>query len=530
MATSSTSVSMSDPAGNKRPQKAGQKVHPGTWMILCAGLISALLICPPANAQWLESQFDESDMALDLDEALTFQKYPTYPQYLEMMQGFARDYPAICRLDTFGTSMEGRLLLALKISDHVQQDEAEAQFLYTSTMHGNELVGYVLLLRLSRYLLEGYGTDGEVTRLVDSLAIWINPLSNPDGSYYPDNDHSLGQSRRVNAEGFDLNRNFPDPSPAEPDDTTGRPPENQAMMLFLREHLFTLSANIHSGAEVVNYPWDHTCDLHADDAWYRFISREYADEARAVDPEYMALWENGITNGAEWYTIYGGRQDYVNFYLGGREVTLELSDAYRLGSEYLEEYWLKNKRSLINFMSQCTYGIRGKVKDSGDGKPLQARISVPGHDSSYSVVYSSPDHGDFYRLIKGGTYDVVASAQGYLPDTAFGVQVTDYQATWLEFNLEKDDGKTGTRQGPILAGLQIYPNPVSGRLTLVPGEALQGYVRVSVLGLTGQRLLQKSFRSPAGPVTLDVSSLPQGLYILNLRLDGAERNLTFIKQ
>ena len=96
------------------------------------------------------------------------------------------------------------------------------------------------------------------------------------------------------------------------------------MMEFLKEQRFTLSANIHSGTEVVNYPWDHTFDLHADDDWYRFISHEYADEAMAVDPDYMFGWpDGGITNGAEWYIANGTRQDYVNYYLGGREVTLD---------------------------------------------------------------------------------------------------------------------------------------------------------------------------------------------------------------
>ncbi|MCK4879584.1 MAG: hypothetical protein KAS82_02955, partial [Bacteroidales bacterium] len=89
------------------------------------------------DAQWTKSvQFDDSDMALDVTEALTFRKYPTYYHYLEMMHRFASDYPEICRLDTFGTSREGRLLLALKISDNVELDEPEASFLYTSTMHG----------------------------------------------------------------------------------------------------------------------------------------------------------------------------------------------------------------------------------------------------------------------------------------------------------------------------------------------------------------------------------------------------------
>lgn len=250
-------------------------------------LLLLLLLVTPVSAQWREVQFDDRDMAGDLDEALTFQKYPTYDQYLLMMQQFQSGYPEICRLDTFGTSAEGRLLLALKISDHVEVEEAEARFLYTSTIHGDELVGIPLLLRLAHTLLEGYGNDSEVTRLVDSLSIWINPLANPDGSYAADGGLSLTNAIRTTAGGIDLNRDFPDPGTGEADDTTGRALENRHMMQFLKSRGFNLSASIHGGEEVVNYPWDHTFNLHADDGWYRFISREYADEARSVDPGYM---------------------------------------------------------------------------------------------------------------------------------------------------------------------------------------------------------------------------------------------------
>ncbi len=410
--------------------------------------VAGLTMMTGLDAQWREMHFDDSDMALDLNDALTFQKYPTYDQYVEMMQSYAEQYPAICRLDTFGTSVEGRLLLALKISDHVNVDEAEARFLYTSSMHGDELLGIVLMLRLADHLLTGYGTDAEVTGLVDSLSIWINPVANPDGSYAADNNLSLENSSRFTVRDFDLNRNFPDPSIPEPDDTTGRALENQYMMQFLRDHSFTMSANIHSGTEVVNYPWDFTYSLHVDDAWYRFISREYADEAMAVDPDYMFGWpDQGITNGAEWYVVNGGRQDYVNFYLEGREVTLELSEEFRLGSDSLEEHWNINRRSLLNYMAQCQYGIRGRISDLENGNPVEAQIYIPGHDSTYSVVHSSAEHGDFYRLIKEGVYDVVISAPGYLNDTTFGVTVTDYEATYLDIRLALDPG-TGLSTDP----------------------------------------------------------------------------------
>jgi len=490
-------------------------------------LIPGFLMCAALPAQWLQGQIDGDDMAADLAEACTFLKYPTYGQYLQMMQGFAADHPGICRLDTFGVSVEGRLLLALKISDRAGEDEPEAEFFYTSTMHGDELVGYVLLLRLADYLLLGYGTDGEVTSLVDSLSIWINPLSNPDGTYGPDQGESVAGSVRENANGVNLNRDFPDPALPEPNDTAGREPETRHMMQFLETRGFTLSANIHSGAEVVNYPWDHTLDLHADDPWYRLVSGEYADEARAVDPGYMGLFESGITNGAMWYSIYGGRQDYVNYYLGGREVTLELSDEKQLESELLDEFWQKNKRSLLNYMAQCTYGIRGRVRGKPDGDPLPARVLIPGHDSAYSVVHASPEHGDFYRLIREGIYDVVFYAEGYLNDTVRGVAVTDFSAAWLDVWL--DPVPKGTCPGPSPPAVELYPNPASGTLFLQPARMRNGAVQVRITTLEGRPVFRQSLYYSGHPLEISLQNVPDGLLILQFSSGETVQMLKFLK-
>jgi len=471
------------------------------------------LVATPLTAQWSSSLlFDDSDMAQDLAEAQTFQKYPTYDQYLEMMQEFASAYPEICRLDTFGTSVQGRLLLALKISDNVMVDEDEADFLYSSTMHGNEIAGFVLLLRLADTLLNGYGLDSEINRVVDKLQIWINPLANPDGSYSNDNNLSLKSAFRNNTQNIDLNRDFPNPGAEEADDTTGRALENQFMMEFLKERQFSLSANLHGGAEVVNYPWDFTYDLHADDDWYRFISHEYADEAMAVDPDYMFGWpDGGITNGAEWYVAYGTRQDYMNFYLGGRELTLELSTEYLLPSDSLEHYWNINQRSLLNYMSQCLYGIRGKVSNLDTGDPVRARIFVVNHDSAYSAVHSSAISGDYYRLIKEGVYDLVASAPGYFNDTLLDVAVTDYQATQLNIQLVPYGVSVPLLKTPRF---RIYPNPAVHSFMVDPENIPYGELDLWVHSIDGRVVYHNTLPYHGSRIELSTAQMEPGIYLV----------------
>ena len=479
-----------------------------------------IFLASSLHGQWRKVQLDDGDMAADLSEALGFQKYPTYPQYVEIMQLFAQSHPDICRLDTFGTSSQGRLLLAMKISRHVEEDEAEASFLFTSSMHGDELVGYPLMLRLINHLLSGYGTDVEVGRLLDGLAIWINPLANPDGTYYPDDDLSVAYSRRETADGTDMNREFPDPLYGETvNDTAGRAQETKAMMSFLQEHRFSMSANIHSGAEVVNYPWDHTDALHADDSWFRFVSREYADEARSVDPAYMSLFEDGITNGAQWYKINGGRQDFVNYYLEGRELTLELANEFHLESELLDEYWMKNERSFMNYMAQCLYGIRGKVSDSKSGLPLEARIEIPGHDEPYSVVHSSPVHGDFYRLLEEGNYDVVISSGGYIPDTITMVQVENYQAGVLDVKLDPIMKSAGPAKRE--RALLLYPNPASDKCLIYPEIDPGSPVQLNVYTINGVKIMEQSLFYDGQGIEIQTGAWAEGLYLVRCLSDQA---------
>ena len=350
--------------------------------------------------------------------------YPTYPGYVSMMEQFAVDYPSLCRLDTIGYTVEGRLLLAVEISDNVGVEEDEPEVLFVSSIHGDETTGYVLMLRLIDSLLGSYGTDPQITRMVDSLSIWINPLTNPDGTYTND-DLSVIGATRYNANSVDLNRNYPDPVAGPHPDGRSWQPETVAMMDFADAHDFVLAANFHGGAEVFNYPWDSRVARHADDVWFQYVGRMYADSAQANSPSgYLDDLDDGITNGWDWYTVYGGRQDYMNFFHGCREVTIEISKVKLLSSNQLPDYWDYNKISLLRYLEQALTGIRGVVTDATSDFPVAATVTVLNHDKDNSFVYSDADVGDYHRMIAPGTYDLVISSQGYFPDTVRNVVVS----------------------------------------------------------------------------------------------------------
>jgi len=374
-------------------------------------------------------------MAADKAEAKEWDAYPTYDAYVSMMYQFASDYPSICRIENVGSTVQGRALLFAVISDNVSIQEDEPEVLYSSSMHGNETTGYVLMLRLIDSLLSTYGADTRITNMVDEMEIWINPLANPDGTYYGGN-HTVSGARRYNANGYDLNRNFPDPEDGPYPGGT-RQIETTHMMNLASAHNFVISMNFHGGAEVQNYPWDTWAQRHADESWWQDVCHAYADTAQAHSPSgYMDGFNDGITNGYDWYTISGGRQDYMTYFQGGREVTNEISNTMLLPASQLRAHWDYNRLSLLQWLENALHGVRGLVTDLNTGLPVAAVIEALSHDVDSSQVFCDPDVGDYHRMIDAGTWDLRFTALGYVPQTIFGVSVSDFNTTILDVQLE----------------------------------------------------------------------------------------------
>ncbi|MCF8378316.1 MAG: PKD domain-containing protein [Bacteroidales bacterium] len=365
--------------------------------------------------------------------------YPTYEAYIGMMNQFVTDYPDLCELVNIGYSNQNRELLCLKISDNISQNEGEAQFLYTSSIHGDETTGYVLMLRLIDYLLSNYGYDPQITNLVDNLEIWINPLANPDGTYAGGNNSVYG-AVRYNSNWVDLNRNYPDPEDGPHPDGNAWQTETIAFMNFADANNFTVSANFHGGEEVCNYPWDTWPDLAADDAWWQYVCHEYADTAQAYSPNgYLNGFDDGITNGYAWYTISGGRQDYMNYFQQCREFTMEISDTKLLPANLLPDWWEYNYRSFLNYIEQTLFGVSGTITDAITGYPIaQAEVFIENHDIDSSMVYSN-EHGKYYRPLITGTYDITFSANGYYPTTVENVSAVNKQLTIQDVQLTPGD-------------------------------------------------------------------------------------------
>ncbi|XP_022205490.1 carboxypeptidase E isoform X2 [Nilaparvata lugens] len=352
------------------------------------------------------------------------------------------------------------------------------EFKYIANMHGNEVLGRELLLKLADYLCDEYlaGNDN-IIKLIQSTRIHLLPSMNPDGWQVATdaggNDYLVG---RTNKNNVDLNRNFPDldriifsneRSHIEHNNhlinmvdrlTEPIQPETKAVMRMIMQTPFVLSANLHGGDLVANYPYDESRSGVAseysqspDDETFRQLALAYASKhADMSSPSrkgcgyeaYNFGKQGGITNGAAWYSIDGGMQDFNYLSSNDFEITLELGCAKYPPADELEAEWNKNKDALIHFIWQSHIGVKGIVSNQETGAPIaNAIIHVKNvtdnrNDEIFHDITSVHD-GDYYRLLTPGCYKITAYYKGFYPQTHEQcVEERPYQeATLVNFQL-----------------------------------------------------------------------------------------------
>lgn len=368
-------------------------------------------------------------------------------------------YPDLTKVENIGYSLQGRPLLVLIISDNPESHELkEPEFKYVANMHGNEVVGRELLVDLAQWLLGNYGYNETATNLVDSTRIHLLFSMNPDG--YAMTDCVDWLKGRANANNTDLNRNFPDLDriayknlehgicksdhlddldPNFTFDKEKAQPETRAVMDWLDKYPFVLSANLHGGSFVANYPYDTYSNSKKknsktpDDEIFVDLARtySYSHAIMTKGPQCAGdteSFEDGITNGAEWYPVAGGMQDYNYDSTNCFELTLELGCDKCPAGDTMWMYWYQNKDSLLNFMKKVHTGIKGVVMNA-EGELIPDVLVVVRHsgepdDPMICHSISSTKYGDFFRLLLPGVYDILFR-YGELQASLDGVEVSE---------------------------------------------------------------------------------------------------------
>lgn len=266
-------------------------------------------------------------------------------------------YPALTKVETIGRTVRGKPILAVKVTRNAKAlpDGARPAVLYASAQHAREWITPEMTRRLLHHVLDNYGSDPGITRLVDTTELWFLPVANPDGydhTFTPgnrlwrknlrDND---GDGQLTGADGVDLNRNFGykwgyDDEGSSPEFASetyrgvrpGSEPETVALDRLLRRVGFEFFVNYHSAAQLLLYGvgWQVSTPT-PDDVVYAAMA---GDDAHPAVPGY----DPDIS--AELYTTNGDTDAHAHVRYGTLGFTPEMSTCETAAATDPDDQWL----------------------------------------------------------------------------------------------------------------------------------------------------------------------------------------------
>jgi PKD repeat protein len=249
--------------------------------------------------------------------------YLKYNEMLAELDDMFAQYPNLitqkAAISTFVTA-NNRPIYHVKISDNPTTNENEPKILYTAIHHAREPMSLMETIFFMWYVLENYGTNDEVTYLVNNTQLFFVPCINPDGYIHNETTNPTGggmwrKNRRLNSGGsygVDLNRNYSygwgttGTSATQSNDTYRgtapfSEPETQAMRWLVQNHNFVSAFNAHTFAEDILFPIGTTT---AEFAEHHDYFQDYTNHMVQFNG-YSAIKSSGL------YPASGDSDDYM---------------------------------------------------------------------------------------------------------------------------------------------------------------------------------------------------------------------------
>ncbi|MEQ8850698.1 MAG: M14 family zinc carboxypeptidase [Phycisphaerales bacterium] len=272
-----------------------------------------------------------------------FELYRTYAEMDDYVDELVGVNPAIASRVSLGSSLEGREIFGLVIG----AGAGKPQLLLNGCQHAREWIAPAITFYAADQLIRNYGSDPEVTALVDSVEFHIVPMVNPDGYIYTHtNDRLWRKNRRNNGNGsfgVDLNRNWDyewggvgsSGSTSSPI-YRGPSPESEPEVVVLRSYMETLTnlkghLDIHSFAQALLGPWAYSTTITPPRADELIVVHDRMAEAMFASSG--TFYEAGLGTDVILSPAAGVCPDWVSGNMGALAWTLESRDTGAFGFE-----------------------------------------------------------------------------------------------------------------------------------------------------------------------------------------------------
>jgi hypothetical protein len=395
------------------------------------------------------------------DVSLPDQRYSNPQEIEDFLNQVVIDDPLITHLVSLGTTIEGRTIWGLKISDNAAQDEDELSILFNAAHHAREVMSPEVVMDTIDYLTDNYGSDPDVDHYVNSYEIWCVPMVNPDGvNIVHESDADWRKNARDNDnngtidifDGVDLNRNYEWGWGYQCRGSSGSTfsgtyrgtreaseNESQAMIALGRKFRPVFDVEYHAYGEDVFY--SSSCDPQfspvlttisggSDQAIGRVIAEDYASRIVQAD--------GGVGYAASPYgsRVDGTGRDHQHFENGSISFVTEINNSAEGGFRpdfgiYRDDTVAGQRAGWLWLLDRIDGpAVGGRVTDAVTGLPVQADVAL---DElllpDARRLMTRPDTGRFHLIVVPADYNLTVSAPGYETATRFITVGTDWIPT-----------------------------------------------------------------------------------------------------
>ena len=315
--------------------------------------------------------------------------YHTLAEMENILQNIANHYPNITSLYSIGTTDQGRLIWCLEITDNPGVDEGEPGVFYMGLHHAREWPTIEICLYIANQLTSNYGTDPDITDVVNNRRLWLVPCVNPDGYYY---SHDLGNDWRKNRNyfpqygtyGVDLNRNYAGSNDGNikgawgsigtgsvshyPSSEVYCGPEQfseletQAIKNIFIQNDICAAISWHTYGELVMWPWGYTPSYAPDRNQLMQIGQQIASKitkqsgSGTYTPQQSCTLYPTTGDTTDWAYSYG-------YYIKGQPIfayTIEACSSFQPSASYLDQICMQNFDGALYLLQEAD-NIRNTV-------------------------------------------------------------------------------------------------------------------------------------------------------------------------
>jgi uncharacterized membrane protein len=445
-----------------------------------------------------------------------FDHYSSFAEMTLFLQGLAANHSAVSYLTSIGTTIEGRPIWGLRISNEPTVNNlSKPTVIIEANHHAREWMTPEAVVYIAHYMLENYRTDPYIWNIINTTQVWLVPKVNVDGFIYDGNgDYPNGQmwrkNRRDNGDGtygVDLNRNYDwswdkgDPNTASTVYHGTAPfsePETQALRDLALASNVSVYLAYHSYSELILYPWGDTYEPTPDD----ILLRTLAYEMQARIPNVAGGGRQyTVTQSIYLYPAYGVSEDWFYGATGAMSFTLELYPAGSGGGGF--------------------YPPPSKIADVVQDNLWAALylMDVAGNPADTLMDMEVTPGSQVVDAGRTATYDVTLHNNAYDAAT-FNLAATGVPLTWSK-TLPSTVEVPARSQQTVQLNVTAPWDDLGGTANITVSAEIQGYAtasRTAIVSLTVNPIVREvgvDVAAPPGQTALPGSTVHYNFTVVN---------------